>query len=100
MSRRKWYCDEAREIVRTALHALRVDERPLPQDITNQVFLIIERDTGLHRQYNELTADGHRDAVNNAIGSEVIKQTGAKRVAQSRQGCSSLISSYGVLEQT
>jgi len=60
--------------------------------------LAIEEDTDLHRRYGELIGDGHRDAVNNTIGSAVIEQTGAKRVGQTSVGHSSLISSYGVLE--
>lgn len=85
--------DELKEMVELILRRFR---RPYPQDITDQVFLTIERDENLLRIYHYL-ADGDYGTTNPMIGKYVEEITGLHVKGRCHNPNSSLIKSYSIL---
>ncbi len=85
--------DELREMIEMILRRIR---RPFPQDITDQVFLAIERDPNLLRNYRYL-ADGDYATTNKMIGRFVEEITGLKVKGHCDAPESTLIKSYSIL---
>lgn len=86
--------DELREMIELILRRIR---RPYPQDITDQVFLAIEHDPNLLRDYHYL-ADGDYATTNKMIGRFVEEITGLKVKGRCNEPVSSLIKSYSILK--
>lgn len=85
--------DELREMIEMILRRF---HRPYPQDITDQVFLTIEKDPNLLRDYRYL-ADGDYATTNKMIGRFVEDFTGLKVKGHCADPKSSLIKSYSLL---
>jgi hypothetical protein len=85
--------DELLEMVEMILRRIR---RPYPQDITDQVFLAIERDPNLLRTYHYL-ADGNYATTNQMIGRFVEEITNLKAKGHCHTPQSTLIKSYSLL---
>ncbi|MBE0696985.1 MAG: hypothetical protein IH586_08675 [Anaerolineaceae bacterium] len=85
--------DELREMIELILRRFR---RPYPQDITDQVFLTIERDQNFLRDYHFL-ADGDYATLNQMIGKYVEQITRLKVKGHCNHPESTLIKSYSIL---
>ena len=75
---------------------LRKFHKPYPEDITDQVFLIIQEDHNYLRRYQSC-AGNHRNTANQMIGKYVKKHTGLNVIGKCSHPKSNLISSYTLL---
>jgi hypothetical protein len=71
-------------------------EEPYPEDITDQVFLEIQRNQDYMNRYS-LYAENHKDTANQIIGKLVSKHTGLHRLGTNKNPKSCLIKSYAIL---
>lgn len=85
--------DELKEMIEMIIRRFR---RPYPLDITDQVFLTIERDGNLRRDY-EYLADGDYATTNKLIGRYVEEITGLHVKGRCDHPKSTLIKSYSEL---
>ncbi len=85
--------EELREMIEMIVRRF---HRPYPQDITDQVFLTIEKDPNLLRDYRYL-ADGDYATTNKMIGRYVEEITGLKYKSRCDTPKSVLIKSYSIL---
>ncbi len=85
--------DEMQDLV---LEILRRIHKPYPQDVTDQVFLAIERDPNKHRRY-EMFAGEDIPTANAWIGRVVKEETGLKVKGICSEPKSKLIKTYSIL---
>lgn len=84
-----------RELVERALGTL---TQPYSEDIIDEVCFVIEHDSELHQQYQELAADLRAWVVNNWIGQYTKELTGGETIREVTARKSSLIKGYTKLQ--
>ncbi len=90
---------DTEEIEDLVVEILRRFSKPYPQDITDQVFLAIERDPNKRKRY-EIFAGQDKEGTTNAwIGKMVKDHTGLKVKGTCTNPKSVLIKTYSILEQ-
>ncbi len=90
---------DTEEIEDLVAEILRRFRKPYPRDITDQVFLAIERDTNKLRRY-EIFAGQDKEGTTNAwIGRMVKEHTGLKVKGTCTNPESKLIKTYSILGQ-
>lgn len=87
------YTEEMEDLV---VEILRRFNKPYPQDITDQVFLAIERDSNWRKRY-EIFAGTDPATANAWVGRMVKEHTGLKIKGVCAEPKSSLIKSYSIL---
>jgi len=85
------------EIEDLVTEILRRFRKPYPADITDQVFLAIERDVNKRRRYEIFVGQDHKATVNQWIGRLVSEYTGLKAKGTCSEPKSSLIQTYSIL---
>lgn len=79
-----------------ALEAL--DGLPVSDDLTDRVFLGIEREPALRRMYDNAIVDHGKKTVHQGLGRHVKQITGATSIRRERGPRSSLIDPYTRIE--
>jgi hypothetical protein len=88
---------DTEEIEDLVVEILRRFNKPYPQDITDQVFLAIERDPNMRKRY-EIFAGQDKEGTTNAwIGRMVKEHTGLKVKGTCTTPKSELIKTYSIL---
>ena len=85
------------EIEDLVLEILRRFAKPYPPDITDQVFLAIERDPNKRRRYEMFAGQDKEGATNAWIGKMVKEHTGLKVKGICSDPKSKLIKTYSIL---
>ena len=87
---------DTQEIEDLVLEILRRIGKPYSEDITDQVFLAIERDPNKHKRY-EMFAGDDRTTANQWIGRVVKEETELKVKGTCSDPKSKLIKTYSIL---
>jgi hypothetical protein len=88
---------DTEEIEELVTEILRRFRKPYPQDITDQVFLAIERDPNKRRRYEIFVGQDNKATTNQWIGRLVSEYTGLKAKGVCTEPKSKLIQTYSIL---